>query len=35
MKYPCLKKQVVLLQNTTLEFEILPPADKKGFLLAH
>ena len=26
---------MVLLQNSTLEFQILPPADKKGFLLAH
>ena len=35
LKHPRLSKQVVLLQNSTLEFQILPRADKKGFLLAH
>ena len=35
LKHPCLSKQVILLQSTTLEFEILLRADRKSFLLAH
>ena len=35
LKHPRLSKQVVLLQSTALEFQILPRGDKKGFLLAY
>ena len=35
LKYPRLRKQVVSLQNTALKFQILPRADRKGFLLGH
>ena len=35
LKHPRLSKQVVLLQNTSLEFQILSRADSKDFLLAH
>ena len=35
LKRPCLSKQLVLLQNTTFEFQILQRADRKRFLLAH
>ena len=35
MKHSHLSKQVVLLQNATLKFPILPRANRKCFLLVH
>ena len=35
LKHLCLSKQSPLLKNTTLEFQILPHADRKCFLLVH